>query len=386
MFHCSPLLTRPKDVVKRRVIVNLSHPYGRSVNEFVDEFRFDHRPFTLKLISTDDIVKEILSLHDPMLFKIDVARAFRNLRVDPVDIMKLGMTWRGQYYLSSAVVFGWKHGMANFKLVADAIAYIMAQEGCKVLAYVNDFLVVAKRHMAQKFYDRLSDLFIELGLPMNIEKRTPPSKILTCLGISINMETNTLSIDQDKLLTIHKECILVAGKKYLTKKAFQSLLDKLIYVHKCVVPARIFINRMFCTFRENAHKKHIKLNQEFFQDLAWFLEFLATFNGITYFNKAEALAENYVYLDASLTGLGAIWNDRVYSTPIFAISGFHLKIVHLEMLNIVLALLTWGSYWQHKKIKNFCDNLAVVQVVRSERQIFGSLHSKYLADLCIKGH
>ena len=99
MVHCSPLLTRPKDVVKRRIIVNLSHPYGSSVNEFVDTFRFDHRPFTLKIISTDDIVKESLSLHDPMLFKINVARAFRNLRVDPVDVMKLGMTSRGQHYL-----------------------------------------------------------------------------------------------------------------------------------------------------------------------------------------------------------------------------------------------------------------------------------------------
>ena len=114
MFHCFPLLTRPKDVVKRRVIVNLSHPNGGSVNEFVDKFRFDHRPFTLKLISIDDIVKEILDLHDPMLFKIDVARAFQNLRVDPVDVMKLGMSWGGQYYLSSAVVFGWKHGTASF--------------------------------------------------------------------------------------------------------------------------------------------------------------------------------------------------------------------------------------------------------------------------------
>ena len=41
-----------------------------------------------------------------MMLKIDVARAFHNLRVDPVDVMKLGMTWRGQYYLSSVVVFG----------------------------------------------------------------------------------------------------------------------------------------------------------------------------------------------------------------------------------------------------------------------------------------
>ena len=174
-----------------------------------------------------------------MLFKIDVTRAFRNLRVDPVDVLKLGMSWNNQYYLSSAVVFGWKHGTASFQLVADAICYIMAQEGCKVLAYVDDFLVVAERHRAEKFYNRLSDLFTELGLPMNLDKKTPPAKCLSCLGISINIEANTLSIDNAKLVAIHEECMRVCGRKYLTKKAFQSLLGKLIYIHKCVAPARI---------------------------------------------------------------------------------------------------------------------------------------------------
>ena len=146
---------------------------------------------------------------------------------------------------------------------------------------------------------------------------------------------------------------------------------------------------MLVIFRENAHKKRIKLIQEFFQDLAWFLEFLPTFNGITYIKKSDVFIENYVYSDASLTGLGAIWNGRVYSTPIFSIPGLHLKIVHLEMLNTVLALRTWGSHWRHKKIKIFCDNLAVIQVVRSSKtkdKFLAGLHSEYLADLCIKGH
>ena len=40
-FHCSPLLTRPKDVNKRRVILNLSHPNGQSVNDHVDKNKFD---------------------------------------------------------------------------------------------------------------------------------------------------------------------------------------------------------------------------------------------------------------------------------------------------------------------------------------------------------
>ena len=33
---------------------------------------------------------------------------------------------------------------------------------------------------------------------------------------------------------------------------------------------------------------------------------LPSFNGITYLAKTEVLGENYVYLDASLTGMGAI--------------------------------------------------------------------------------
>ena len=183
--------------------------------------------------------------------------------------------------------------------MAEAISYIMAQEGCKVLAYVDDFLVVAEWHMAQKFYNRLSDLFIELGLPMNMEKRTPPSKILTCLGISIDIETNTLSIDREKLLTTHEECLQVAAKKYLTKRAFQLLLGKLIYVHKCVVPARIFINRMLVIFRENAHKsiEHIEGKKNVIADL---LSRLYSSEGV---NKASILLlkQKFIWISRSLT-------------------------------------------------------------------------------------
>ena len=40
-FHCSPMLTRPKDVDKRRVILNLSYPKGKSLNDHVDKHNFD---------------------------------------------------------------------------------------------------------------------------------------------------------------------------------------------------------------------------------------------------------------------------------------------------------------------------------------------------------
>ena len=58
-MHCSPLLTRPKDGNKRRVILYLSYPYGESVNDQVDRHHFDGSKFTLRFPTIDDIVSEI---------------------------------------------------------------------------------------------------------------------------------------------------------------------------------------------------------------------------------------------------------------------------------------------------------------------------------------
>ena len=56
--------------------------------------------FNFKFPSVDDIVAEILKIEgDIYLSKIDVARAFRNLRVDPVDALKFGFTWQGSHYV-----------------------------------------------------------------------------------------------------------------------------------------------------------------------------------------------------------------------------------------------------------------------------------------------
>ena len=58
-YHCSPILTRPKDNDKRRVIFNLSHPKGASVNDNVTRDTFDGALFALKLPTIDTIVDKI---------------------------------------------------------------------------------------------------------------------------------------------------------------------------------------------------------------------------------------------------------------------------------------------------------------------------------------
>ena len=69
-----------------------------------------------------------------------------------------------------------------------------------------------------------------------------------------------------------------------------------------------------------------------------------------------------VYLDASLNGLGGAYNSMIYALPIE--KGYmDYTIVHLEILNILVACKIWASHWENQKIQIFCDNLAVVDVL-----------------------
>ena len=69
---------------------------------------------------------------------------------------------------------------------------------------------------------------------------------------------------------------------------------------------------------------------------------------------------------ASLVWEG-LWNENVYSTPIFGIPEWFRNITNLEMINILVALRVWAEQWAHKKVLFRCDNLAVVQVIQTSR-------------------
>ena len=173
-FHCSPLLTRPKDNGRRRVILDLSFPKGASVNDAVVRESFDGTTFRLKFPTVDDILDKVRAIGGRvMLSKIDVARAFRNLRVDPVDAFRFGIQWRDQYFLDIVAAFGWIHGTASFQMASDAILYMMKQETCAIFAYIDDFIMISLEYDTECHFQKLFSLFSKLGLPMNSDKVTP---------------------------------------------------------------------------------------------------------------------------------------------------------------------------------------------------------------------
>ena len=141
-YHCPPLLTRPIGNNDRHVILNLSYPAGASLNDAITKHLFDDHDFSLKFPAGNNILDGIRKVKGmAMLENIDICKAFRNLCVDPYDAFKFGIKWKDKYYLDRVVAFGWVHGREAFQMAFDAVIHIMAKEKCKILAYIDDFIL-----------------------------------------------------------------------------------------------------------------------------------------------------------------------------------------------------------------------------------------------------
>ena len=88
-LHVSPFMTREKpNAPHRRVIIDLSFPQGLSVNAGICRDSYLDTLFLLKLPTIDTITNQIKVLGKGcMLYKIDISRAFRHVKLDPRELI-----------------------------------------------------------------------------------------------------------------------------------------------------------------------------------------------------------------------------------------------------------------------------------------------------------
>ena len=97
--------------------------------------------------------------------------------------------------------------------------------------------------------------------------------------------------------------------------------EKLFAPQNCIPCLGIDVNIKTGTF---------SLLQDFHTDVSWFNAFLLDFNGRVYFDKHSKPPVDNLFVDASLSGVGGIWEGSVYAIPLEFIQGLplHCTIVH----------------------------------------------------------
>ena len=350
---------------KLHLIVDLSSPERKSVNDGIDSDLC-----SMSYVTVDGAVEVIRQTgRGSFLAKVDVRQAYRIVPVHPEDRPLLGMMWEGSLFVDSALPFGLRSAPKIFSAVADALEWLIRNEGVEsVMHYLDDYLLVARtQEGCHEALQKLLGIFERLKVPVAPEKLEGPGTKLKFLGIELNTEEMSLRLPAEKLAELRMLVASWLGKRFCTVKELESLVGKLQHASKVIRPGRTFMRRMFELLRgARRGQRFVRLNAPIKSDLQWWHLFMAHWNGVAMMtNLSQGVSGPHLYSDASGTfGCWAWWGDKWFQLPWPQENGYS-SIAQKELLPIVLACILWGAAWRGELVTAQCDNMAVVEVVNS---------------------
>ncbi len=359
------VIEKPHQPGKFRLIVDLSFPEGHSVNDGIEP-----ELCSMQYTSVDRAVDMVLG-HErgALLAKFDIESAYRVVPVHPDDRPLLGMRWRDQLYVDKVLPFGLRSAPKIFSAVADALQWLVRQQGLEILHYLDDFLAVSPPGGAQR--DDLGTalkLCEELGVPIAAHKTEGPSTVITFLGIEVDTVDRVLRLPQEKLQRLRREIERWKGRRCCTKRELQSIIGLLQHASCVVKPGMTFMRRMIALL-PIAKKPHhrIRLNTGFRSDLIWWAIFLPRWNGTGMMDRVTR-SGHVATITSKASGS---WGGGAYTTEgeWFQLSWppawCDVHITVKELLPVVLAIAIWGHLWTGQVVRCRCDNAAVVAIVNS---------------------
>jgi hypothetical protein len=302
-----------------------------------------------------------------MLFKRDMRKAFRQIRVDPGDIRLLGFKWEGDIYVDTVLAMGLRSAAYICQRLTNAIAFIYGKKGYDIVNYLDDFCGVEKASRAAEAFTYLGTLLDMLGVQEATNKVICPSKRVAFLGIWFDTVSMTMEVTPERLVEIRELTRVWLLKQSATLKEVQSLVGKLNFVAKCVKPARVFIGRMLTFLRGMNKCGSTFLTEDFRGDVNWWHRYLPHFNGIALIDKGPwSVPDEVIASDACLNGCGATCGSQYFHKefPEVILNGnYHINV--LELLALVAAITVWSSNLTNKRVTVWCDNLATVWVINT---------------------
>lgn len=365
----SPMMTRPKkESDLRRIIVDLSYPEGSSVNAGIDISNILGRDTSYSLPNIMDLVTRVqVQGSGSFIWKADLARAYRQLRIDPIDMPLLGVKFDSEVYVDCCPPFGCRSSSTACQRVANALMYFMNRKGKHTLAYLDDF-AGCERHFqdANNAFEQFKALADELGLELSSKKCVAPQTKIEWLGYIIDTVNLTLAIPHKKMGEVLSECDRWYVKKKASKTMVQSLVGKLLYVATCIKQARKFVSRILNTLRGMQADTWITVSEDFFKDVKWFLLFAERHNGIVLYDVV--LQSRYIECDSCLTGGGGNTQMACY---MWCYDQSHTDrfpaIHHFEAVNVLVAYRTLAPLFhiRNATIVIFTDNSASAYALTS---------------------
>ena len=378
-FVGSPMGAVPKKHSKPqkwRIINDLSWPAGQSVNDGISK-----EQYTCSYDSLDLAISQLKLLGpNTLMSKLDLSDAFRHILVHKNDWELLGSTWpieingetRLGYFFDMFLPFGLRSSPALFLKFVSVLRYVIEQRKAHpVWNYLDDFWTCgpeAKNTCAKNLNIMLQSCS-DLGFKVNPAKTVQPTTNLLLLGIELDTQKQEASIDTARLSDTLALLNIWSSKTRCKKRQLQSLIGKLHFICKVCRPGRSFLRRMINLLSKASHPSHhIRLTGAFQKDINWWLTFLPTWNGCSFFFDDEWISSSTLelYSDACKDSFGA------YFSGDWLMGSFHdygiplcRSITFKELYALTAAVNTWAYRLDCRNILFHCDNMSVVNILSS---------------------
>ena len=340
-----------------RLIHDCSRPVGAGVNAYAtcDHYEYESVQRATKLIKPG-----------AFLAKIDLKSAYRHVPIHPSNYHATGLKWtftgctKPTYLFDTKLPFGARRSPGVFHRLTQSVTRMMARRGFTVLAYLDDFLIIADTEQTcWAAFRELCTLLTNLGFTINWTKVNQPTQSLTYLGIHIDSVRRQLTLPESKLSEIKEALQAAINKTKLTKRELQCLAGRLNFAARVIYGGRTFLRRLIDsinTLKRPHH--HTRLTQTLRKDLYWWIEFMDTFNGITFFVDWEPQPLDQFSTDACLTGgAGHFHQDWFYVN--WALDHPQVQEYHinkLELYTVLLSLRRWQHQMRNKWMVVYTDN------------------------------
>ena len=370
-LHLSPIMTRPKkESLTRRIVVDLSWPKGYSVNDGIQENNYLGTTIDLRLPTVDFMAERVRHLGPGCyMYKLDLSRGYRQLRLDPLDWPLMSIKHAGSLYMDICPPFGLRTAAMMMQRTNMAVSQIHGDYGYLSRPFIDDFGgAELDCGVATNAFGTLRTILYNVGLDEAEHKACPPSTKMIWLGINVDSVEMTLSIPEQKLVEVKSMVSAWSGHQMANKRQVQSLVGSLNFVSSVAPPVRVYTNRILNFLRSMPNEGSVLIPNEVRADLDFFGRLMPEFNGVTLLDKSLEPSADQLEVDACLTGCGGLSGDEFYSCcfPQFIIKECY-PIACLEMLNIVVALRLWASKWKGQKLQVYCDNMIACLALQNGR-------------------
>jgi hypothetical protein len=254
----SGIMVRPKPNGSVRVILNLSAPKGRSVNDGIDKSEF---PAVMSSTAAWLAVLDKAG-RGCLMTKTDWASAYKHIHVREADTDLQWFSWGGRFFKELCLIFGGVSSAGLFddaaKLVLDLVCRRAAFPAHMVCQHLDD--VCAAAAAGSDTLQRFDAAFQEIAAAVGVElaprddhdKSFGPCTAGVVFGVHYDTVAWTWAIPEEKLARTCGLIEMAVEQGSLSAKDMRSLAGKLIHVKPLVPGGRFNMDKIMQAYKAAA--------------------------------------------------------------------------------------------------------------------------------------